>query len=83
MKPSIRCRRWSFEVKSSRRRSYLTRSENQISFWLIQDACFGVKWKVMRWLGSRKNAARVAILEDVRFSPIAEVVLGCLRTCGS
>ena len=34
----------------ARRRSFLTRIENQISIWLIQDACFGVKWNVMRWL---------------------------------
>ena len=38
-----------------------TRMENQISIWLIHDACFGVKWNTMRWLASRRNASRLAI----------------------
>jgi len=35
--------------------------ENQISIWLSHDACLGVKWKVMRWSGWRRNATRVCL----------------------
>src|SRR5664279_2026661 len=72
MKSSILCWRCSLEVKLPRRRSLRTRIENQISIWLIQEACFGVKWKVIRWLLSHRNASRVAIdwrMPDFPFSP--------------
>jgi hypothetical protein len=67
MKRSIPCWRCSLGVKLPRRSSLRTRIENQISISLSreadqgQEACLGVKWKVMRWLASRRNASRVAI----------------------
>jgi hypothetical protein len=42
--------------------------ENQISIWLSQEACLGVKWKVIRWLASRRNASRAA-MPDFPFAP--------------
>src|ERR1700735_4874922 len=72
MKLSILCWRCCLDVKLPRRRSLRTRIENQISIWLSQEACLGVKWKVIRWLTSRRNASRVAIdwrMPDFPFSP--------------
>ena len=43
MKRSIRSLRSCFEVKLARRSSLRARMENQISIWLSQDACLGVK----------------------------------------
>src|SRR6202049_2599518 len=61
MNCSILMRKSFLVAKLPRRRSFRTRMENQISIWLSQDACLGVKWKVMRWSGWRRNAARVAL----------------------
>jgi hypothetical protein len=55
----ILARNCSLEAKLLRRSSLRTRMENQISIWLSQEACLGVKWKTMRWVGSRRNASRV------------------------
>src|ERR1700722_9806555 len=78
MKLSIRCCRRSVEVKLPRRRSLLTGIENQISIWLSQEACWGAKWKVMRWLPSRRNVSGVTIdwrMPDFPFSPRSSLML--------
>ena len=62
----------AFDVKLPRRRSLRTRIENQISIWLMLEACLGVIWKVIRCLVSRRKASRVAIdwrMPDFPFSP--------------
>src|ERR1043166_4591668 len=48
-------------AKLPRRRSFRTRIENQISIWLSHEACLGVKWKVTRCSGLRRNASRVRL----------------------
>lgn len=60
MKPSILALRSLVETKLPRRITLRTRIENQLSIWLSQDACLGVKWKTMRCSGSRRNAPRLA-----------------------
>ena len=35
------------DLKLPRRRRLRTRIENQMSIWLTQEACLGVKWKAM------------------------------------
>src|ERR1700738_1818405 len=61
MNCSILVRRALLLAKLPRRRSFRARMENQISIWLSHDACLGVKWKVTRCCGSRRNASRVAL----------------------
>src|SRR5438128_5531108 len=61
MNCAVLTRRACLEAKSPRRRSLRARMENQISIWLSHEACLGVKWKVMRWFGLRRNASRVAL----------------------
>ena len=61
MNCSILVRSSALLAKLPRRRSFLTRIENQISIWLSHEACLGVKWKVMRCSELRRNASRVAL----------------------
>ena len=51
MNSSILVRSAFLLAKLPRRRSFRTRMENQISIWLSQEACLGVKWKVTRCCG--------------------------------
>src|SRR5262245_35455528 len=51
MNASILVRTAFLLAKLPRRRSLRTRMENQISIWLSQEACRGVKWKVTRCPG--------------------------------
>src|ERR1700694_3590032 len=61
MNCSILVRNWLFEAKLLLRSSLRTRMEEQISIWLSHEACLGVKWKMTRWVGSRRNASRVVL----------------------
>ncbi len=89
MKLEIFAFRSSTEVKLPRRMTLRARIENHISIWLSQDACLGVKWKTMRWLGSRRNFSRVAI--DLRMphlplrprSPLKPMASATKRTTAS
>src|SRR3981081_2434030 len=58
MNCSILARNSALEAKLLRRSNLRTRMENQISIWLSQEACLGVKWKTMRCVGSRRNSSR-------------------------
>src|SRR6266542_3590158 len=64
MNARMRARRSSTEVQLARRSSLRTRMENHSSIWLSHEQCFGVYTKRMRWDGSVRTAARLAI--DVR-----------------
>jgi hypothetical protein len=68
MNCSILVRRALLLAKLPRRRSFRARMENQISIWLSHDACLGVKWKVTRCCGSRRNASRAGT-RAFRLSP--------------
>src|SRR5450755_3618868 len=59
MNCSILARNSAVEAKLLRRSNLRARMENQISIWLSQEACLGVKWRTMRCVGSRRNSSRV------------------------
>src|ERR1700730_4143060 len=88
MNCSILVRRALLLAKLPRRRSFRARMENQISIWLSHDACLGVKWKVTRCCGSRRNASRVALhasTPDFPLTPIkvdVEIVADNVPLCG-
>src|SRR5919202_1733513 len=61
MKARSWARRSSVEVKVPRRNNLRTRILNQISTWFNHEQCLGVETKRMRWVGSHRKAARVAM----------------------
>src|ERR1700732_1434267 len=74
MNCSILVRRALLLAKLPRRRSFRARIENQISIWLSHDACLGVKWKVTRCCGSRRNAFGVALHSGTADFPLTPSV---------
>src|SRR3954468_22482356 len=52
--------RSSSEQKLDRFSNFLTRVLNQISIWFSHELCLGVYTSLILWLGSFRNAARLA-----------------------
>src|SRR4051812_41916713 len=50
----------SVEAKLDRLSNFLARVPNQISTWFSHEQCLGVYAKRIRWLGSSRNALRLA-----------------------
>src|SRR4030088_2987553 len=81
MNCSILARNSVLEAKLLRRRSLRTRMENQISIWLSQEACLGVKWKTMRCVGSQELFARLLGREHAAFALDAQSALDAAGAC--
>src|SRR5262249_21620168 len=60
MKRRMLCLSSSRERKLDRFSSFLTRVLNHTSIWFRHELCLGVSTNRIRWLGSLRNAARLA-----------------------